>query len=75
MKMCNVGSVDRALRIIFGVGFLLLGFFAPSMGLAAAWQITFYVIGGIGVITGLVTVCPVYALIGASTCKSKSSAA
>ena len=75
MKMCNVGGVDRALRIILGLGFGVLGFFAPSLGLAAVWQVVFYVIGGIGVVTGLLTVCPLYALLGLNTCKTKPSAA
>ena len=74
MKMCNVGGVDRVLRITLGVGFGVLGFFAPSMGFATVWQMVFYAIGGIGVITGLVTVCPLYSLLGINTCKTRSSA-
>ena len=74
MKMCNVGGVDRVLRIIFGIGFGVLGFVAPSMGLATIWQIVFYAIGGIGVITGLLAVCPLYAVLRLNTCKPKPSA-
>lgn len=72
MKACNVGAIDRGLRIILGLGFVALGFFAPSMGLSSIWQIVFWVIGGIGLSTGLVAVCPRYSLLRLNTCKPKS---
>ncbi len=72
MKMCNVGSVDRAFRICLGSGCVVLGFFAPAMGATLGWQMGLYVIGGIGIVTGLITVCPLYALLGINTCKPQS---
>jgi hypothetical protein len=73
MKMCNVGGVDRDLRIIIGLAFLVLGFFAPFMEVAGVWQIVFWAIGAIGVVTGSVTVCPLYALLRFNTCRPKPS--
>ena len=71
MKMCNVGGMDRVLRILVGIGFAVLGYFAPSMGFAGAWQMGFYIVAGIGVVTGLLTICPLYALLGVNTCNPK----
>ncbi len=71
MKMCNIGGVDRGLRIIIGVAFVTLGFFPQFIGVAGVGQIVFWAIGTIGVVTGLVTVCPLYSLLGFNTCKPK----
>ncbi|MCC7227493.1 MAG: DUF2892 domain-containing protein [Burkholderiaceae bacterium] len=57
----NVGTIDRALRII--VGLALIGLTAT--GHIGVW-------GWIGVVplaTGLFRFCPAYTLLGASTCK------
>ena len=57
----NVGSVDRAIRIIGGV---------ILIGLAATGNIGLW--GWIGVIplaTGLIGICPAYLPFGISTCK------
>ncbi len=61
----NVGSLDRILRIIVGLALIAfaLGFIAP--GAAYAW------VGWIGVVpllTALVGSCPLYSLLGLSTC-------
>lgn len=56
----NVGTIDRALRIL--VGLVLLGLvFAGSIG---PW-------GWIGVVplaTGILRTCPLYSVLGLSTC-------
>jgi hypothetical protein len=59
----NVGTVDRAVRIIVGIALI-----------AAAATHTVGVWGYIGVLpllTGLVRVCPAYSLIGLNTCGTK----
>ncbi|CAN7343718.1 YgaP family membrane protein [Rhizobacter sp. LjRoot28] len=61
MGSINVGSVDRALRILLGV--VLIGLAAA--GLTGAWGY----IGIIPLATGLMSRCPVYSLFGLSTCK------
>jgi len=53
----NVGTADRAVRILIGVAMILLAFF----GKVPAW------VGWVGVIplvTGLVRMCPLYWVLG-----------
>lgn len=57
----NVGGVDRALRILVGLALIV---WALTTGPVWAW------IGVIPVITGIVRFCPVYPLLGISTCKT-----
>lgn len=57
----NVGGVDRILRILLGL---------VLIGLAASGTVGWW--GWLGVIpllTGLVRFCPLYPLLGFSTCK------
>lgn len=56
----NVGSVDRALRIIAGLALIGLA----ATGTIGAW-------GWIGVmplLTGILKFCPAYAIFGMNTC-------
>ena len=59
----NVGSVDRALRIIVGLA-LLAGFFLNRDG-AYSWL---YLIGIVPLATGLMSRCPAYSIFGIRTC-------
>ena len=56
----NEGTVDRALRIIAGLGILSLAFVGPQT--PWGW------IGLVPLVTGLVGVCPVYSIFGIRTC-------
>jgi hypothetical protein len=59
----NIGSADRVFRILLGLGLISLVFVGPH----TAW-------GWIGVIplfTALFGTCPLYSLIGISTCPKK----
>jgi hypothetical protein len=58
----NVGSVDRVLRIILGIGLLTLVFFLEG---TARW---FGLIGIVPLATGVFRFCPVYSLFGINTC-------
>jgi hypothetical protein len=60
MKM-NVGSIDRIIRIVAGLGILSLAFVGPK----SAWAY----LGVIPLLTGLIAWCPPYSLFGFSTCK------
>jgi len=67
----NVGALDRIARIILGLALIAfaLGFIAP--GAAYAW------LGWIGVaplLTGAVGACPLYSVLGLSTCPAKAHA-
>lgn len=58
---CNVGKIDRILRIIIGLAVIGFGFYSQS------W------LGAIGIVplfTGLVRWCPAYVPLGISTNKS-----
>lgn len=63
----NVGNVDRALRALVGIlalaGAFVLGWFSGWMVWAAA------VVGVIMLGTAAVGFCPLYRLIGLSTCR------
>lgn len=60
----NVGTIDRALRIIVGLA-LIAGYFMNSDG-AYSWL---YLLGIVPLATGLIGSCPPYALLGINTCK------
>ncbi len=56
----NEGSLDRTLRVIIGIALIAMVFVGPKT--AWGW------IGIVPLLTGLVGVCPLYRLIGMSTC-------
>lgn len=58
----NVGSIDRALRVIIGA-LLIVG---ALMGYG-----TWMWIGVIPLATGLMSSCPLYSILGLSTCPMK----
>ena len=60
----NEGNIDRALRIILGLGLLALVFVGPQT--PWGW------IGLVPLVTGLVGFCPLYRLSGINTCAMKS---
>ncbi|WJW76077.1 DUF2892 domain-containing protein [Thiohalobacter sp. IOR34] len=59
---CNVGGIDRALRIIIGLALVAIVFVGPQT--PWGW------LGLIPLITGLIGFCPLYTLLGVKTCKS-----
>ncbi len=62
----NVGSVDRILRIIVGLIVLSLFFIYPE----ASWRYL-ALIGIVPLLTGLFSTCPLYSILGISTCPLK----
>ncbi len=61
----NEGKLDRALRVIVGLGVLALFFVLE--GPNRYWAL----IGAVPLVTGLVGYCPVYTLLGLNTCPTK----
>lgn len=61
--MCNVGGIDRTLRIIVGLGLISLVFVGPQ----AVWGW----VGVVPLVTGLFRFCPAYKLFGFNTCPGK----
>lgn len=59
---CNVGNIDRALRIIVGLALIA---WALAGGPVWAW------IGVLPLATGLFKFCPAYTLLGMNTCGTK----
>ena len=58
----NIGSIDRILRIIIGLGLISLVFVGPQT--PWGW------IGVVPLVTALIGWCPAYSLLGLKTCKS-----
>ena len=62
----NVGTIDRAIRVILGLVLLGLFFVFPDAG----WRWAL-LIGVVPLLTGLVGTCPLYSILGFSTCPVK----
>jgi hypothetical protein len=57
----NEGTMDRALRVIIGLVLVVMA----ARGLYTPWTW----IGVVPLLTGLVGLCPLYSLLGVSTCR------
>jgi hypothetical protein len=57
---CNVGKVDRSIRIILGFVIILIGIYFKSW-----WG----AVGILPIITAIIGWCPLYVPFGMSTCK------
>ncbi len=64
---CNVGGGDRVVRLAGGVVCVALALFA---GFPTALNVLLYVVGAIGIVTGVISWCPASALMGINTCKT-----
>ncbi|AXT58140.1 DUF2892 domain-containing protein [Aquimarina sp. MMG015] len=65
----NMGNTDRILRLIVAITIALLYYFNIIQGAVA------YVLlglAGIFAVTGFVSFCPLYSLVGLNTCKVKN---
>ena len=60
----NVGGIDRILRIVVGAALMILA----ATGTVGWWGW----LGVVPLLTGLVSFCPLYPLLGLSTCPVKS---
>ncbi len=58
----NESPIDRIVRIVVGVGILSLAFVGPK----TPWAY----VGILPILTGIVGICPLYSLLGVSTCRS-----
>jgi hypothetical protein len=67
---CNVGGIERPIRMI--VGFAVLAI-ATLAALPAGLMIALYVIGAVAVVTGAIGFCPAWALLGINTCAVKTT--
>jgi hypothetical protein len=56
----NVGAVDRVARLAIGATLVLWAIIATQFWLA--------LVGGLLIVTGLISFCPLYQLVGIRTC-------
>jgi hypothetical protein len=65
----NIGSIDRIIRIVLAVVFAGLYLTQTVTG---GLGLVLLVLGGISLATALINFCPLYGLLGMSTCKTSS---
>lgn len=63
MFKTNVGGIDRILRIVVGLALLAGYFLNPDA--TYRWA---YLLGIIPLATGVLSTCPLYSILGISTC-------
>lgn len=64
----NVGTIDRALRVVLGLALLAAWFIYPEA--PYRWA---FLIGIVPLLTALVASCPLYSILGISTCPVKNA--
>jgi len=64
----NMGSLDKAIRIILAIVFSMLYITKMVEGIFGTILL---VLGGIFLLTSIISFCPLYAIFGLSTCKKK----
>ncbi len=69
MFKTNVGGIDRILRIVVGLALLVWFFFDNGAGF---WHYA-KLIGIVPLATGLMSSCPLYSILGLSTCPLKQA--
>jgi len=65
----NVGSIDRVLRIALGAALLLWFFMDQGTGF---WHYA-KLIGIVPILTAVLSTCPLYTVLGMSTCPMKKA--
>ena len=68
MFKTNEGTIDRALRVIVGIALLAAFFMYPD----ASWRY-WTLIGVVPLLTGAIGTCPIYSMLGMSTCPVKKA--
>ena len=64
---CNVGTTERVIRVVLGVGLIAIVFVGP--------QTPYGWIGVIPLVTGLIGFCPAWFGLGVNTCSTKEKEA
>lgn len=62
---CNVGGIERPIRIVVGILALGVGAFAGLPPVATAVAL---VVGTIALVTGAIGYCPLWSVLGINTC-------
>ncbi len=66
----NVGSVDRIIRLVLGVGLVAI---ALAGAVAAPLVYLVWLVAAIALVTGAVGFCPLYSLFGISTAGKRAA--
>ena len=64
----NMGTADKIIRVIIAAAFLTLYF---TKVISGTLGIVLLVLGGVFVLTSLISFCPLYTLVGMNTCSKK----
>jgi hypothetical protein len=64
----NMGNADRIIRILLAAVFAYLYF---SGTVAGTFGLILVILGGVFVLTSLISFCPLYTLVGINTCPRK----
>lgn len=64
----NMGNTDRIIRILIAAVFAYLYFSGTVTGTLG---LVLVILGGVFVLTSLVSFCPLYTLVGINTCPAK----
>ena len=67
MQLANVGSLDRMIRVILGAVLIALPLLSIIATASSTLGIVMMIVGAILVVTGLVSFCPLYRIIGTRT--------
>lgn len=66
----NMGSLDKTIRIILAVVFSMLFITKTVEGPAS---IVLLVLGGVFLLTSVISICPLYSILGLNTCKKNNT--
>lgn len=64
----NVGTFDMIIRLVIAIGLGYIGFFDNPVVSAGTSQTIIKIVAFLPLLTGLMRFCPLYKLIGLSTC-------
>jgi hypothetical protein len=64
----NMGSADKAIRIVLAIVFA--GLYITQL-VEGTLGVTLLVLGGVFLLTSMVSFCPLYTLFGVNTCEKK----
>lgn len=68
---CNVGGIERPIRIVLGILLIGIGAFAGLPAVATGVALT---LGAVALVTGAIGYCPLWTLFGINTCPAVPSA-
>lgn len=66
----NMGTIDRALRLIVAAALLYAAFGGAAIAAAGALHWIAIAVAAVFILTALVGNCPVYSLLGIKTCRA-----